>query len=455
MLYMMDWLKKTINHSGFQRYFFNTSWSLAENVLRLISGVFVGIYVARFLGPEKFGILSYAIAFVSIFSAVSKLGLDSIVVREIVEKPGKEAEILGTAFWLKLSGAVVMIPLTLLCLSFFEVDEQTRLYVFLIAIGLILQAFEVIEFYFQAKVQARIISICKSVHTLILAVLKIVMVIMNCHLFWFVFINLVSPVILAISMLFALIKSGWVSFLFSFSRKLAGEYLIQAMPLAFSGLVVMIYLRTDQIMIKSMLGEAEVGIYSAAVRISEVWYFIPMVIVSSLFPAIINGKKISNELYYSRLQNLFDLMVRLSLFFAIIASLSGNWLVLTLFGQEYAGSADILRIHLWTGIFVFLGVASSGWLVVENLQKHAFFRTFLGMMINIVLNYSLIPFWGSRGAAMAALMANFVAAFLYDLLFRSTRPIFYLKLKSILFYREIKCLINFATSTQDSSQKKD
>lgn len=78
-----------IIHRGFRRYFANTSWLFAEKILRMVVGLFVGVWVARYLGPERFGLLSYAQSFVGLFSAFATLGLDEIVVRELVKDESK------------------------------------------------------------------------------------------------------------------------------------------------------------------------------------------------------------------------------------------------------------------------------------------------------------------------------------------------------------------------------
>lgn len=449
------WLTRVFADSGFRRYFFNTGWSMAENILRLLAGVLVGVYVARYLGPEQFGILSYSLAFVSIFAAVAKLGLDSIVVKEIVENPKDEAELLGTAFWLKLGASFVMLGILVAVISVIELESDIRLYILLIGFGIIFQSFEVVEFYFQAKVQLKYISICKTVHLGLLCLLKLYLIMVEAELIWFVLVNLISPTTLGLLLLVAFRQKNRKSFFGKFSQSQARRFLFNAWPLILSSMVIIIYMRVDQLMIKSMLGEKSVGIYSAAVRLSEVWYFIPTVIVTSLFVAIVNARKVSQSLYLDRLQKLFDLMVRMALVLAVLMVFAGDWLIQTFFGIPYAEAAEILRIHLWAGIFVFLGVASGNWLVVENLQYHAFYRTLAGMLVNIFLNFILIPKFGLKGAAIAVLIANFIAAFLYDLFFAKTRMVFFMKLKSILFYRELKCLIKFVTSMPASFQRKN
>jgi O-antigen/teichoic acid export membrane protein len=191
-------------------------------------------------------------------------------------------------------------------------------------------------------------------------------------------------------------------------------------------------MKVDQIMIKQMLGSIQVGEYAAAARLSEAWYFIPVVICSSLFPAIINAKKISDKLYYERLQKLYDIMVWGSIVIIIPVTLSSEWLIAITYGSEYSRSAGVLVIHIWASIFVFLGVASSSWFIVENLQKYSFYRSLMGACLNIVLNFLLIPRYGVYGAAISTLAAQFIAVYFCNALHPKLRVTFKLQTNAIL-----------------------
>ena len=197
----------------------------------------------------------------------------------------------------------------------------------------------------------------------------------------------------------------------------------------------MIYLRIDQIMIKEILGEYEVGIYSAAKRISEAFYFVPMLICASLFPAILNAKKQSEELYKKRLQALYTFMVWTAIAIALSITFLADWIVALLFGRAYIDAAQVLIIHVWASIFVFLIVASGKWLIIENLQKLSFWRAFSGSVLNILLNVILIPNYGVNGAAVATLISYSFAGLLFDYLNIQTRELFFMKIKTLRFER--------------------
>lgn len=430
---MLNKLKSLPNHQGFMRYFKNSAWLLGEQMLRMIAGVLVGIWVARYLGPEQFGIFSYVAAFSALFSSIAKLGLDDIVVRELVNHSEKQDVYFGTAFWMKLIGAALTIFLIALVLPWTSNDRTISLYVFIIASGLIFQSFEIVDFYFQSKVLTKFISFCKLTQLILSSLVKIYLVLTEAELIWFIWITLFDQVILAVTYTIAYRYQKLKLPPFGqFNIAIAKSLIRDSWPLIFSGIVVMIYMRIDQVMIKEILGEHDVGIYSAAVRLTEVWYFIPMLLTTSLFPAIISAKKSSEQLYYKRIQQLYSLMIWSAICIAIATTFLGNWLVVFLYGNDYKSASDVLIINIWAGVFVFLGVASGKWYLTENLQMLAFWRTFYGAIINITLNFILIPKYGINGAAVATLLSYSFAGLIFDWFNHKTRPIFYIKLKAVI-----------------------
>lgn len=417
-------LESAKSHQGFKRYLANSSWMFAEQILRLVAGLLVGIWVARYLGPSQFGLFSYAIAFAAIFGSLAKLGLDRIVVRELVRDPNKKEIYLGTAFWLKICGALVMFPVIALATQFTSNDATTNLYIFIIACGAIFQSFEVVDFYFQSKVLSKFVSICKFIQLLVSSLIKLYLVFVQAELFWFVLVSMVDQAVLALSLFIAYKFQRVEGFYRHFDLAIAKRFLLDSGPLILSGMVVMIYLRIDQIMIKEMLGEREVGLYSAAIRISEVWYFLPVVLMNSLFPSIVNAKRINEEWYRSRFKKLYTFLILMSVLIALPMTFVSDWVIFTLYGDAYKEAGNILMIHIWAGVFVSMAVVSGGWYTSENFQRYALYRAVFGACINVLLNLILIQAYGLIGAAIATVIAQFMMALYFDLIFKKTRMVF-------------------------------
>jgi len=278
------------------KYFKNTSWLLGEKILRMTVGLFVGVWVARYLGPEQFGLFSYVMSFVGLFTAIATLGLDSIVVRELVKDETQKWALIGTSFYLKVIGAFLTLGILAVAVNFTSNDQYTNMLVFIIASSTLFQSFNVIDFYFQAKVLSRFVVYANIIGLSLSSVVKVTLILNEAPLVAFVWVVFFDSIVLALGLIYFFIKEMTCDIQkISFKKEAAILLLKDCWPLILSGIVISVYMKIDQVMIKEMLGSEAVGQYAVAVRLSELWYFIPMIVVSSLFPAIINAKEISEK----------------------------------------------------------------------------------------------------------------------------------------------------------------
>lgn len=405
---------------------------LGEQVLRIFAGLFVGIYVARYLGPKQFGVYSYAMAFVALFATIAKLGLDNIVVRDLVNHPEQRDVYLGTSFWLKLIGALLTLGMLAIAVQFTGNDSTVNLYIFIIGSGLIFQSFDVVDFYFQSKVLAKHVAIAKMVQLGLSSVIKLYLIYIAADLLWFVVVSVIDQISLAISLVLAYWRQEIGSFFRRFDTGSAKTMLRNSWPLVLSGIAISFYMRIDQVMIKEMLGPREVGLYSAAVRLSEAWYFVPVIIATSIFPAIVNARNMSQGLYNRRLRHLYSMMIYVAIGVALPVTFMAESIMTTLYGASYQEGGIVLSIHIWAGIFVGLGVVNGQWFLSENLQKLATLNTLIGAATNILLNYFLIPVYGIKGVAFSTFVSYGVAAYLALLFHKKTRGRFYEMTSSVV-----------------------
>jgi len=430
-----------IRSSGFRRYIANTSWLMGYRVLSMIVALFVGVYVARYLGPERFGLLSYAGSFVGLFTAMATLGVDSIMVRELVKTPEHREELLGTAFWLKAGGAILMWIGIAAAIPFTHNDTQTNILIIIIAFAVIFQAFNVIDFNYQAEVKSKYVVYAQLVSLVVSSITKLIFIWISAPLVWFACVFLLDAVVRAVGLTAIYLQNTGKVWYWKWRWQTARVLLKDSWPLILSGMAISIYMKIDQVMIKEMLDAEQVGLYAAAVRLSEAWYFIPIAITSSVFPAIINAKKQSEELYYQRLQKLYALMVWLAVAIALPTTFLAPWVIRVLYGAAFLPAAGVLSIHIWAGVFVFLGVASGSWFLAENYIKKNFYRTFLGMLVNVILNLILIPLYGIYGAAIATLLGQMTANLIYDIFDKQTYPSLKLKTNALNPFYFVKRLV--------------
>ncbi|WP_282075706.1 flippase [Maribacter aquivivus] len=438
---MIDSLVKFVKSEGFKKYFANTSWVIGEKILRIIAALVISVWVARYLGPDDFGTLNYAQSLVGLLTAISTLGLNGILVREILQNKVNSNKLIGTVFILQTIGSVIIMLSIFLFIYFTKTAEITSKILIIFGAITFLQSFNVIESFFQSKVLSKYTVKSSVISLIISSILKILLIVYKFPLIYFAIVMFIENLVLVFGYVYYYNKKNDVNFNFSFSIKLAKSLLKDSWPLILSSIVVSIYMKIDQVMIKEMISSKAVGFYSAAVRLSEAWYFVPTVIGSSLFPAIMNAKKNSTKVYYERLQNLYDLMFLLAIVIAIPISLVSKPLVQFLYGTEYIQSSEILTIHIWTGIFVFLGVSRSGWIIAENLQKFSTIYLSIGMITNVSLNYIFINNYGITGAAYATLISQSVSVLFAPLIFKETRISFTMMFKSMTLSTIIKKIL--------------
>ncbi len=421
------------DQQAFEKYFKNTGWLLFGKVLSLV----VGFLIARYLGPAAFGELSFADAFAAIFAAIGTLGLDSFIIREIIQHPDKRDEILGTSLAMRLAANLIIIPLSLLTYLVFHYftgnpgGNSLAILVSICASAYLFKSFNIIDSYFQSQVKSKYVVLVQNFCLLCSAVIKIALVYWGAPVIYFAWALVLDSALLAVGLVWMYQRQQMRLQSWTFNWDRAKSLLQQSWPLILTAVMISIYMKIDQVMLKS-LGSREVGIYSAAARISESWYFIPVAIVTSVFPAIIHARKTDIERYQKRLQNLYDLLVGISVPVAILISFSANIIINLLYGEQYAGAGDMLSIHIWSGIFVFLGSASSQYLLAEGFTMISFARTAVGAIVNVVLNLWLIPLYGGWGASVATLIAYGVSTF-FILFFPHTRKQGILMLRSLFF----------------------
>ena len=417
----------------------NIGWLFLDRVLRLGLGLLVGVWVARYLGPEQFGLYSFAGAFIGLFVAASGLGLQGIVVRDIVLNPDCKEETLGTAAVLHFAGGLLAYFLVIGTIFWLRPDDSlAKVLVAILGSIMLFKVSDVAIYWFESQVMSKYIVLAQNGCFLIFSAIKVGLILSNAPLLAFAWANAAEALLVAFIVMIMLGLHGPQIYKLRVSLQRAKTLLSDSWPLLLSGITIIIYMKIDQIMLGQMIGDDAVGIYSAAVRISEVWYFVPMMIVASVFPSILEAKKNDKAQYSRRLQHLYALMVWLSVAIALPMTFLSSTVVVALFGPAYAESGPVLAVHIWSSVFVFLGVASGQWFIAEGRQMLSFQRSLLGAIINILLNIFLIPKFGVIGAAYATILSYAVAALFFDLIQAETRHMFYMKINAFNFVKLIE-----------------
>lgn len=405
-------------NQGFIKYFRNTSWLFVDKIVKIFIELIVVIWLARYLGPDQFGLLNYILSVVFIFSAISSLGLDGIIVREVVNRPKLKNLILGTAFYLKIIGSLIAIVLVYITTQTLNDESQIQFLIFIISLTLIIKSFNVIEFYFQAQVLSKYAALSSIVSNLITSMTKIGLIVFEAPLELFLYVYILESAIISIMLVKFYMQFDMRINQWKFKSKIAYVFLKDSWPLIFSAMMISLYMRVDQIMLKHMLDSSAVGQYVVATRLAEAWYFIPALITTSLFPAILNAKKTNQQLYSERIQKLYDLLIWFSIVIAIPITFLSNDIIELLYGEKYSESGLVLAMYVWATLFVSISSIRGKWQIAENLTKLHLIGAVVSGSVNILLNLLLIPIYGIEGAALASLISLFIAGYGLNYLFK-------------------------------------
>jgi len=399
------YIKEKWGHVGFQKYFKNTGWMFGGRIFTLVISFFIGVYIARYLGPSNYGLLSYVFSFVGLFSFIASLGIENIANREIIKDHSKKDIIIGTSFYLKIFGSFIAVLITFIFAFLSTKDLMLLGLIGMYSLTFIFSAFNIVETYFQSQALSKYPALVATITVIISLILKVLVVYLGYGIIWLTAIYVLESILVAVGLLFFFIRSGhnindWV-----FDKKIAGTILKDSWPLMLSTIAWGIYMKIDQVMIKNILGNEQVGIYAVAAKLSEFWYFIPSTICASVFPAIMNAKKMGGDMYEKRLSKLYSLIFYISLTIAICTTLFASLVILLLFGEQYISAITTLKIYVWSGVGASITTVLTYYLVSENQTKITALATTIGAITNIALNFILIPKFGINGAALATLIS--------------------------------------------------
>jgi PST family polysaccharide transporter len=410
-----------------RRILSNTSWLIVDNVIKLLAGLIVGAMVARYLGPTRYGLFNYALAYIVIFASIVGLGLRDIVIRDIVQSPKDKYPLLGTSFILQFVTSLIIVGSLISIASFIRLESTVVRYLIGIISGILVfqTVSNTFDYWFKSQVQSKYTVWANSIALVLIATVKVVLILIEAPLVAFAWALLIQMAVFSVILAILYSMSGEVLLKWRFKFQITKNLLKDSWPLIISNFAIVLYMKFGQIMLGNLSNIETLGIYSAAIRLSELWYFIPMALAFSFFPSIVRSREgMSIKDYRKRMQSFYDLMTGIAYIIAIGLTLTAPILVITLFGEDYVDAIPILRIHIWAFIFVTIGIARSRWLIAENMTKFAMVSAVLGAVTNIGLNYWLIPSYGGLGAAWATIISYAVSGYFSTIISKPLWPVF-------------------------------
>jgi PST family polysaccharide transporter len=401
----------------------NAWWLFLDKILRMGVGLVINVQLTNYIGTAGNGLFNYAVMFVGMFYPLVTLGMDTIVVRELVNHPENKETILGTDLILRLCGGAFCFVVSPLLLWFLRPGEISLFYMVLLQLSTIFfLAFDVIELYYQSYIKSKYTVYARNTGFIISAVYKIVLLVQGATLPWFAAALTLETFLGVVLQYYFFAKQGHRVFTWKWDWTLGKKLLREGYPLMLSGFVVLIYMRIDVVMIGQIAGDAEAGIYAAAFRISEIWFFIPYAIINSVIPSLVRSFQTDKALYFRQYQRLYDLLIWFSIIMGIGLALGSHFIIALLYKPEFAAAANILIVHVWCGLFVAINTASSYHFTYEKQTRITLFKTGIGAATNVALNLLLIPKIGGIGAAWATIISYFIVALPSNYPFAAGRP---------------------------------
>jgi len=382
----------------------------------------VSVLTARYLGSSDFGIINYANAYVAFFTAFCTLGINSIIIKEFADCPDKQGEVIGSAIGLRVISSILSAVMIVAIVSIADRNESVTIAVALLcSLSLVFQAFDTFNYWFQSRYASKVTALVTLIGYVVITVYKIILLILKKNVMWFAASAALDHACIAVLLFVAYRKAGGPKLLFSLKK---GRVLLgKSYHYILSGMMVAIYGQTDKIMLKHMLDESAVGLYSLATSICGLWTFVLAAVIDSMYPTIVQlytEKK--REQFDKKNRQLYAIVIYVSIFVCFVFMLLGEWAVGLLYGHEYIGAAAPLKVVTWYTVFSYLGVARNAWIVCENKQKYLKYMYFAAAIINIGLNYLMIPAWGTVGAAAASLITQIFTSIAIPYLIPAMRP---------------------------------
>lgn len=403
------------------RMFQNAKWIIACKVAKCLIQMIIGMITVRYLGPSNYGLVTYAASVVAFAIPIMQVGMSSTLIQEYVNRPEAETEIAGTSIVMSVVSSIACMVGTTCFAAVANHGETTTIIVCaLYSIGLLFQATEMLQYWFQAKLLSKYPSLAILGAYLLASIYRIWLLISGRSVYWFALSNALEYAIT--SVLFFIAYKKLDGGRLRFSWKIAREMFRKSKYYILSNLMVTIFHNTDHIMIKLISGDAENGFYSAALTCSSVMNFVYTAIIDSGRPIILEKRKVSREVFEDNVSRLYSIIIYMTVAQSTVFTLLAKPIVLFLYGEVYLPAVRVLQIVVWSQPFSYISYARDIWILGEEKHNVLWTINFWGVIGNVVLNAVMIPMWGACGAAAATVLTYFGTNVIMSLIVSSIRP---------------------------------
>jgi O-antigen/teichoic acid export membrane protein len=420
----------------------NLLFLFADKIIRLFLGLIITSWVVQYLGPSNFGLISYSLVIVYFVSPMINLGFDSILLRELIINESRRSDLLSSAVLLRLIFGIVLSFLIYFFLKYiYPVDENIFFSIFILLGATILTSLTtVFDTYFQSIHKNYYSIIIQFIPLIIVFLFRIYLIKNEANVIYFVACYLVESFLcLVLVLLFFKFKFGF--FIFRLNIGLSKILVTNGFPIILSILAIAIFTKIDQFYIKKYLGLDILGTYTAALRVSDLLFIIPLVLNTLFYPDLVKVYSKSVKLF--RVIYSFSILFYLTLIVSLTTFLLSDFIILFLYGEKYLLSINVLRTFSLLSVLSGLGVFISSLLFVKNAHKYATISAIIGGCTSVLLNSFLTPKYGLNGVLCAAIVSQFFSLFSLFIISKQARDVFLIFVSSLNLFRTTKFVIKY------------
>ena len=412
------------------KFYSSTAWQVGSKIYTMLLSLLVGALTARYLGPSNYGLIGYGSSLIAIFIAVSNLGMNGVVQKELIDCPENRGELLGTAFCMRfVSSALCMLAIDILVRFLEPGHVLLRKITWLQSFALLLQIGDTFGYWFQSRLEHKVISIGTMLAFTVVCVWRVFLLVNGAEIEWFAASSCVQYLASSLVLIVYFARKYPTKLCLKLST--AKRILKSSYHFIFSGIAISLYTQVDKIMLGRILNEEMVGYYTAATTISALWEFVPMAVINSAMVLILNSKKTDEQKYNTQLSLLLCGITVMGIVVSVVLTVFGKLVIRILYGEAYMLAYGPLIVLLWSTCFAMIGSArGSTWILAEKLNMYSKYYVFISSALNLLLNAVLIPKYGIMGAAVATLVSQITTALIAPLFFKRTRAFVPLYIKS-------------------------
>ena len=407
--------------STYKKVVKNISWIIACRLIRSVMALLIGMISARYLGPSNYGLLNYASSIIALVVPIAQLGLNHILVDEIVSHPEREGKTLGTSLVFSVVSSLFCIVGCSAFVSIANAGEQDTLIICLLySASLVFQMTEMIQYWYQAKLLSKYMAVVSLVAYVIVSAYQVILLVTGKSIYWFALSHAFDVFLISLFLIIIYDKLGEQKL--SFSLSLGKQMLARSRYYIVSSMMVTIFAQSDKIMIKMMVGNAENGYYATAVTCAGMIGFVFVAILDSLRPIIFENKRNDQKKFERNMSLLYSIIIYMGLAQSVFLTIFAEPIIRIMYGEAYLAAVPLLQIITWYSAFSYMGSVRNIWMLAEEKQKYLWIINLSGALLNVVGNFILIPLIGAAGAAIASVVTQFFTNFVLCIIIKPIRP---------------------------------